>query len=672
MKTSRRARLGALAATAAAAGFALVGIAGPAHAVSAPGLPDPNLRGSINVYKLKATDQLNTTPPNGTEQDLSALEAAGATPLAGATFKLQQINSVNLTTNAGWASAEQIVNGFNGTANAKSNAAAEAYITSLQDASGTSYSLGTPAGVTDPMTQTTTVADDDHPGADATDGLVQWTNLPLGLYLVEETTAPKGADLSVPFIVTVPFTDPTDNTTWDYDVYAYPKNAPVVVDKSVNDETATTYGTPVDWSINADIPNATTSPDPGIDAYEITDQLDPRLTYDPASATGTSPTTTVTLLDSAGHPVTGTDALTSPDDYTIASGTYSKTAGTAWHVKFTTAGLAKLAAHRDGTVQVVIHTTVNALGTGTTVGDITNIATLFPNASSLAYLPSTDPDYDANVNNPNDPNNPNPSQPVDSNTAVTKWGNYSIQKISSQPVTEDKDGNPITPTTRPLADAQFEVYVSTDPNWTGTDTATSTGTLLSFPSDPTDPTSNPTSTLHTDTNGVLDLEGLRYSYFADNHDLGTVDSSGVFTANPETKDASGNILTNDAALVNYYFLVETVAPQGYEKLAAPWEFVVTSVDGGTVAALTAYDDTNTTAQTALPDVNQQIPDLPSSGNPENPQNPNDGGFPLPFTGGTGVTTIYGIGLVVLISALALGLVARRRRGYEDEYEYDQV
>jgi len=59
---------------------------------------------------------------------------------------------------------------------------------------------------------------------DGTNDLL-FASLPLGIYLVKETTTPAGVIASNDFIVSIPMTDPTDGDAWVYDVTAEPKNS---------------------------------------------------------------------------------------------------------------------------------------------------------------------------------------------------------------------------------------------------------------------------------------------------------------------------------------------------------------------------------------------------------------------------------------------------------------
>ncbi len=317
-------RFSALLAAVAVAVLAMLGLARPATAAS-PGLPDPSKTANLHITK-EATP--GTTVGNGTQQD------PGNPPIAGVTFTIKQVNTIDLTTQAGWNAADALSTTYN-TAAPNNPGDAETAVT------GAGYTLG--AG----SSQTTDAA-----------GKVDFTNLPLGLYLVEETNAPAGVTPSAPFLVTLPLTDPDNLNAWMYDVYVYPKNAITGITKTVDDGNAVKIGDPVVWTINGDIP-ASTGPGDTVTGYEIKDALDTKLTYDPANPA------TATLSN-------GT-ALMAGTDYNVTFNAGTNTV----KVLFTPAGLTKLTANRSAQVVVTIPTVVNA------VGVIENVATLFPNQSAI-------------------------------------------------------------------------------------------------------------------------------------------------------------------------------------------------------------------------------------------------------------------------------------------------
>ena len=108
-----------------------------------------------------------------------------------------------------------------------------------------------------------------------TDGKAAFTDLPLGIYLVEETNAPAGIVAGAPFIVSVPMVNEASDA-WNYDVIAYPKNTETETKKTVKDadqniQDAYTY------TINADAP--TWGEGKSLTAFRFEDQLDKRLDF---------------------------------------------------------------------------------------------------------------------------------------------------------------------------------------------------------------------------------------------------------------------------------------------------------------------------------------------------------------------------------------------------------
>jgi fimbrial isopeptide formation D2 family protein/LPXTG-motif cell wall-anchored protein len=362
MTTMFTSRIKGLAFAFAAIGLMMLAAVQPASAAS-QALPDSSKPGSITIHKFATPDTPTGLPNNGTPVDTT-----GLTPVPGATFSVQRVTGIDLTTNQGWQDANALSTSFNA-ANPEGSITAAGY--------GLTVAAGSP-GTTDAT------------------GTAAFTSLPLGLYLVQETSWPAGATPSAPFLVSVPLTDPNNNNAWLYDVNVYPKNALTTATKTVSDANAIKLGDPVSWTISADIPNVNT-----IDAYKITDALDTKLTYTGAS---------VSLAD-------GT-TITEGTDYTISFDTASNTLT----VEFTAAGRAVLAAHNTTQVKVVVNSTVNA------VGEITNTALLYPNQASYNGTPGQ------------------PGGPIVTPPVQTKWGSYTIQK------TDNKNAA--------LAGAVFSVYAS--------------------------------------------------------------------------------------------------------------------------------------------------------------------------------------------------------------------
>lgn len=341
MNMTNPARRGLRAGLAASAALVLLGLGLATPAAAAP-LVDPNATGSITVHKLEAPDGPTGLPNNGT-----AVDTAGLVPLPGVEFRARQVAGIDLSTNGGWADASALSGAFDA-------ADPDGSIT------GEGYTLTAGSSL-------------------VTDGAGQavFSGLPVGLYLVEETSVPAGVTPSAPFLVSVPLTDPDDRDNWLYDVHVYPKNAVTTATKTVQDADAVQLGDEVSFTITSEIPNA----DP-IDGFRIVDALDAKLDYVAAA---------VTLAD-------GT-TLTEGADYTIVHD-----AGTnAVVVDFTAAGRAILAANNTTQVVVDIVTTVN------TIGEIANQALVYPNAASFDI----------------DPGGPTTTPEVE-----TRWGGLTVAKTS--------------------------------------------------------------------------------------------------------------------------------------------------------------------------------------------------------------------------------------------------
>jgi fimbrial isopeptide formation D2 family protein len=302
--------------------------------------------------------------------------------------------------------------------------------------------------------------------------------LPLGVYLLTETGYPAGVTPAAPFLITVPMTDPDALNSWMYTVNVYPKNSKIGGgDKTVADSSATRLGDLVAWTILGDIPMSET-----IDGYRIVDPLDSRLTYQ----------NTQVSLDNGV-------ALTEGTDYTLtASGT-----PTTVTVDFLPAGLAKLADNNTAHVKVVISTLVNE------AGDIPNQAIIYPNAPSFDIQPGE------------------PGGPVVTPTPETKFGNVTIEKVSS------------TDASVKLAGATFKVYTSQS------DAVADTNAVVI----------NGQSSWTTDASGLLTISGLRQSGWVDGHAVNPGDTG-----------------------FQYYWVAEVQAPSGYELLAQPVRVTVGGVD----------------------------------------------------------------------------------------------
>lgn len=144
-------------------------------------------KGSITITKYESDEEKDAS--NGTNVDPDIPE--GAKPLDGVTFKLYQVKN-----------ATELVAYYNGSNDATWTV--DTFVTDGAINSGYSEHASKETG---------------------TDGVVTFSDLPVGLYVVIETAYPdKVTKASDPFLVSIPMTNP-ENGGWMYDVYAYPKNS---------------------------------------------------------------------------------------------------------------------------------------------------------------------------------------------------------------------------------------------------------------------------------------------------------------------------------------------------------------------------------------------------------------------------------------------------------------
>ncbi len=269
-------------AIAIAAGIALAGTAaGPMTMPAAQAQQtnastiDNSRTGSLTINKRANPESLGT--PTGEAEQTPAGEA-----LPGAGFTLTKVTNADLTTNAGLAAAAQL----------------------------------TPA----------TATKGDVVGTETTNaqGQIVWNDLPVGVYLVEETQPVEGFSPAAPFLVFLPMT--SDNaaqggTTWNYDIVAYPKNYGQEEPVKVVDDSGQNVGDTVKYTITTTARTLATGQERTV--YRIEDNLDSALTV------------------TADDVVVTTPGFEKGTDYTVVT----ERDGDNNHVviDFTTAGLAKIA-----------------------------------------------------------------------------------------------------------------------------------------------------------------------------------------------------------------------------------------------------------------------------------------------------------------------------------------
>lgn len=151
--------------------------------------------GSITIHKYEYNGQVK---PNSTgeENDVDKLPE-GATELKGATFSIYRVMD-----------RAALRNYYDGT-DGQTKVTVDTYLNETKDAikSGESYS--------DPVDTKTT----------GENGIAEFPNLQLGLYVVVETGTPDKVTSPVkPFLVSVPMTRVNNPNEWLYDIHVYPKN----------------------------------------------------------------------------------------------------------------------------------------------------------------------------------------------------------------------------------------------------------------------------------------------------------------------------------------------------------------------------------------------------------------------------------------------------------------
>ncbi|MCR8670916.1 SpaH/EbpB family LPXTG-anchored major pilin [Agrococcus sp. HG114] len=319
-----------------AAGFGAVALAtltalgGALPASAAPNI-DADARGSIHIHKLEQPVGAGSV---GTGRPLDASVITSAA-VPGVDFTVTQVTSLDVLDNGTWAALGAGLDG-------------RAVVDDAAD-----YTFGTP------ITGTT-----------GDDGLVEFLDLPVGVYLVQEDVpAPsvEGPNVVIqpaPFLVVLPQAD-EQTGDWFYDVHVYPKNTTALATKTVADADHQVLGTAVEWTIGstAPVPSQGTS----LDSYAVTDALAAELDY---------------VEGSVEVRVAGT-ALVATDDYEVAA---PAGAGGTLTVTFTADGRAALLANPGAEVTLSFDTLVVGIGSGT----IANTGAVVINGTSVPTSTASD------------------------------------------------------------------------------------------------------------------------------------------------------------------------------------------------------------------------------------------------------------------------------------------
>lgn len=500
MNTKLTRVVGAVSAAAIATlGFASAAFAADTEGAN-PGAIDPAAKGSITIHKAAGD-------PEKGNNDGSVWEGwKDQTPLPGAGFTMWTVDcGIDFTTNAGWTKLADLV----------ATVGANPGIKALEGAGCTLTSQG----------QKLTDAN----------GEIEHKDLQVGLYYFQETKTPVNYQTVLPFLVTVPMTNPEGNSSWMYDINVYPKDRDHAT-KTPSDGQMKP-GALVDWTVKSPAPYYPA----GTKSYQMTDLLDPSLEYHSTKEVfASAPDGTKTTF------VRGTD-------YAIKLGTVGDQI--LVYMELTKAGRAKMDALVKDNPAISMNWTLTTKVL--TLGENENEATIWENKPGVGGEgvevnppaecdPETEICEETGTTEPpvvtpeecdegNDPECTTTKPPVKPECdpsvedceidAITKWGGLEINKF------EHGDEEHM------LAGAEFSIYGSQKSAKDACDVKNATFFDKGV----------------TDQDGKLQIMPLRYSDFADNEQLTEGDSR-----------------------YSYYCAVETKAPAGYELLPEGIQFVVTA------------------------------------------------------------------------------------------------
>lgn len=275
-------------------------------------------------------------------------------------------------------------------------------------------------------------------------GYIKWGELPLGVYLLEETNSTvdgKTYKAAAPSLIFLPTTHPkqdkwiTDDAG-KYAVYVYPKNSLDENTKTV-DDTNKQVGDQITYTISATIPavkKLTEAQKTGnfenlnYDLYDfaIWDNLDEKLAF----SEGDEKNTVKVTYGTEG----ALKELKAGVDYKLhVTAEGGKDTGQKIHVVLTDAGLNNVAAakHEDATAKVYMTFTPTVKASGIAP----NQAIVIKNAGDFKGKTRINPDK---------PEDPKPGEGSKTNVVVSAWGKLVINK---------KDGD-----NKPLTGAEFKIY----------------------------------------------------------------------------------------------------------------------------------------------------------------------------------------------------------------------
>lgn len=622
MKHTRHVRLSAAAAAlivAATMGFGStaafaddnpqVTVNGTSQEAANPALVNPSADVQLSIHKYLGME--TNKPNNGTVLSGSdAVDTATHPALEGIDFDVYQVvksdgTPVDLTTNAGWEEASKLLG---------------ATVPTVAD-QATFASGGETYKIVKIQTVTTNST-----------GLATFTkSAGVGVYFVHEnldtstnvkangeTVNPKVLSQAKDFFVTLPMTEPTDTSSWMYDVHVYPKNQKDSITKELVDKYSLTtendgteaVNNKIVYTIKSSITDGITESSP-LGMYAVYDNLDPALTLQGVSLELSNGTALAADTDYKVYASADNAAAAVP--YTSGTDVAN---GPLVSIVFTEAGLTKLEAARNG--DITVNTTINAFGTMDADGIIPNTASFIPNkpwwdqnvkpnpetpevppTPELPPLtPPTPPEEPGIPDEPDTPPTPPNTPGIPSEQVVSKYGRVVIEKYDPAQTGVDMSG------------AEFAIYWDPTP-----------GDGECTVDDVVDQKAIATGTIN-NTGKVFGDEGYNGLTF-----------TGLQTSNWYNNEEQDLLLS--------YCLVETKAPEGYNLDATAHYLTIdykTAVVGASVAggAKSAF----VTEQVANEKTNL--------------------GNKLPLTGGEGVAALGIAGVVLIGGGLGYYMWSRRR------------
>ena len=391
-----------------AAACALTLVGGMGAAVSANAATDApwdaanaTKTGSINIYKLKSTANVD---PDHSNIDPTTLNAADAVP--GAEFTVTPVSqvkvgadmkNVDLKSFEGWKDISKVISGLN---------------TNPEDAN--LYTLDTGKA---------------KKGETDTAGKAVISDLNIGLYKVVETKVPAGYTGTTTFFMTIPQVTGSDSASakYKYDVNVFPKNTDAVtgaLGKTLDDGSFVGAGDTAKYTITA---ATNTIAKKGANGYVAKDFTDyavfddaPNAAYsDIAAAAVKEVKVGNTVLEAADYTVSTISA--------VSNDKFSKGLAadhTRIIVKFTDTGMDKIAKAKTTDENVKVSMNVNLTLEDTLPDTVTNNA---------GYVPGHNPDT---LNGPTpDPIIPTPNPDPDVPTpgiVDTKFGDFKIKKVAAE------------------------------------------------------------------------------------------------------------------------------------------------------------------------------------------------------------------------------------------------